>query len=145
MTAARLPHRAPMLLIADVSESLRERVVCRGWIPADYPLAAAGRVPSVVAVELGAQASALLEVSGEMAEERGGQPRIGLLVALRSAAFHVPWLPTETPLRVEALRVGGAASLSMIDCVVAIEGSPEMRLAEAQLSTFLTERSAGSL
>jgi predicted hotdog family 3-hydroxylacyl-ACP dehydratase len=103
-------------------------------------MASAGRVPSLVAVELGAQATAFFAAAAPEDSSAASNPRIGLLVALRGASFHVPWLRTGVSLRVVAEHAGGAAALSMFRITVSYQDEPQQCLAEADLSTFLTPR-----
>ena len=114
---ARLPHRAPMLLIESILARNEGAVLCRARIPEQYPVASNGQAPPVLSVEIGAQASAVLEPlptdpSEDEAEDAGS--RVGFLVSVRRVAFQCQMLPTETPLLVRAEGAGQAGPLQMV-------------------------------
>ena len=106
-----------MRLIVSVVARNQGVVLCRARIPAQYPVASGGVAPSVLSVEIGAQASAVLEppataASGDGAAE--AESRAGFLVSVRRVAFHCQTLPTETSLLVRAQSTGQAGPLQMV-------------------------------
>jgi predicted hotdog family 3-hydroxylacyl-ACP dehydratase len=128
-----LPHRAPMLLVEGVLERGAGLVVCRCRVGRDTPLAGEHGISSLLALEMGAQASALLEVTatGE------GAVRSGYLVSIRRACLHQATLPVGVPLRVEARLSGGAGGLQLVHIRVSTEDASDRTIAEADLGTYV--------
>jgi 3-hydroxyacyl-[acyl-carrier-protein] dehydratase len=126
-----LPHAPPARLLTAVLAASAGGIVCTGIIPASYPLAAAGKVPGFVALELGAQAAAALQ--SLLRHDLPGTPRIGYLVGVRDAHL-VRALPTGRPIRVTAVPAGAAAALALSAIELHLDGK---RLASGTLSTFL--------
>jgi predicted hotdog family 3-hydroxylacyl-ACP dehydratase len=131
-TADVLPHRPPMLLIEGVLERAPGFVACRCRLGKDVPLASSQSVTSLIALELGAQASAFIAPSPAPAPAGGAV----FLVSIRRATFHRDRLPLATPLRVEARSTGQIGGLRLVDVRIALESEPDRTLAEAQLGTF---------
>jgi predicted hotdog family 3-hydroxylacyl-ACP dehydratase len=121
-----------MLLVETVLERGEGSVVCRCRVGRDTPLAGESGISSMVALELGAQTSALVED----AAGPNTTARSGYLVSIRRATLHRPTLPLEVPLRVEARIVGRAGGLQIVRVRIASEDEPERTLAEAELGTF---------
>ena len=132
-TAALLPHRPPMLLVESILARSAGFVACRGRITRDTPLAGASGISSLLGLELGAQASALLDP--ELADP--APARAAFLVFIRRATLHRATLPLAVPLRVEARLVGGAGGLQIVRVRIAPEDEPEATLAEGELGTFV--------
>ena len=112
--------------------SLQERsggtVRCRARIPLDSPWVQGGQAPAFVAIEIGAQAAALLETGG------GPGPRAGYLVGARDARFHASHLPAGVDLEVEARDAGSAPPLRTSSVVV--RGPDGVELAAAMVSVY---------
>src|SRR5262249_28777501 len=102
-----VPHRDPALLVPVVVSSSPGEVVCNAVVWGEHPLAVQGRVPCLLGFEAAAQAAAALEALARSPEEPPS-PRLGYLVGVREAAFHLPDLPAGWPLRV-AVRAAGSA------------------------------------
>jgi 3-hydroxyacyl-[acyl-carrier-protein] dehydratase len=131
--SALLPHAPPARLLTAVLATGAGGIVCAGAIPTAHPLAAAGRVPGFVALEMGAQAAAALQ--SLLRRDPAAAPRIGYLVGVRDAHL-VAALPTGRPIRVAAVPAGSAAALALSEIELHLDGK---RLASGTLSTFLTD------
>ena len=121
--ASLVPHRGRALLVEDVVALLEDGIECRGRVPKDAALARDGRVPSFVALELAAQAAAVLEA---LRRRGGGEaatgPRTGYLVSLRGVVMERSEIPVDTPLSVSLKSSGEAGGLGLYEAVVACEG-----------------------
>jgi len=118
-----VPHRGRAILVEDVVALLEDGIECRGRIPADAALACDGRVPSFVALELAAQAAAVLEALRRRGPaEATASPRTGYLVSLRGVVMERPEIPVGTPLSVSLKSSGQAGGLGLYEVVVACEG-----------------------
>ena len=132
-TAGLLPHRPPMLLVERILERGAGFVACSGRITRDTPLAGELGISSLLALEMGAQASALLDPEPAYP----APARAGFLVFIRRATLHRATLPLAVPLRVEARLVGGAGGLRIVQVRIAPEDEPDATLAEGELGTFV--------
>jgi predicted hotdog family 3-hydroxylacyl-ACP dehydratase len=103
-------------------------VRCRASVPADSPWVRDGRAPAFLAIEIGAQATALLGVEG------GPGPRRGFLVGVKDARFLVPTLAAGVPLEVEARDAGSAAPLRT--CAIVLRSTEGAVLATATVSVY---------
>lgn len=108
-----LPHRPPALLLREVDSWDAETVVCSGTVPFEHPLAGNNAAPMWLALEMGAQAGAVLESLMGGAEGAASDRRVGYLVGMRNCTFHVPTLPVGEVFEVRATRVGGAGPLAL--------------------------------
>jgi predicted hotdog family 3-hydroxylacyl-ACP dehydratase len=125
-----------MLLVEGVIEVVLDGIVCRGSIPLSHPMVEDGKAPTVLGIELGAQAAAVLEgLSRSKAVGEPAAPQLGFLVGIRNAKFHVPQLRAAFPLRTRVKALGGAGSLAMYAVSVSGEESPE-EYANGTISTF---------
>lgn len=122
-----------MLLVELVLERGEGLVVCRCRVGRDTPLAGVESVSSLLALEMGAQASALL---GPLATIRGA-PRSGYLVSIRRATLHQATLSLARPFRVEARLRGRTGGLQVVHVRIAAEDEPAKTLAEADLGTYV--------
>ena len=95
-----VPHAGAMLLLDSVARWDDTHIVCSAPPPgADHPLARAGCVAAIAAVEYGAQAAA---IHGFLIEQPSAH-RPGLLAKLTDVQLHVPHIPCDLgPLRVDA-------------------------------------------
>ncbi len=126
--AARIPHAGAMCLLERVLEWDPARLECLGRTATagdgSHPLARAGRLPSVAAIEYAAQAMALhgrlmLEHSG--AGDAGMPPR-GFLAGLRGVRLNGRWMaPGNGPLHIRVDRFAGDALQVLYDFTVAAE------------------------
>lgn len=130
-----LPHAPPALLVTGVLAASPERVVCRAEIPLDHPLVSGETAPAYLGLEAGAQAAAAWGALGALAAEGAEEsPRIGYVVAIRNARFHVPGLTAGRPFRVEVRPAGSVPPLSIYE--VSVETGGEELLA-GTVSTYL--------
>jgi predicted hotdog family 3-hydroxylacyl-ACP dehydratase len=136
-----VPHRDPALLVRVVASSSPGEICCIAVISGDHPLAADGRAPCLLGIEAAAQAAAALEALSRPPEESAG-PRVGYLVGVREAVFHLPDLPAGWPLRIAVRAAGSAPPLAVYEATVELDGVPALT---ATLSTYLaTETSEPS-
>jgi predicted hotdog family 3-hydroxylacyl-ACP dehydratase len=134
--AELLPHHGAARLLTDVvaRDGARE-IECLGCIPGTSPFAAQGSAPAFMAIELAAQAAALLEALARGDAGGDSQPRVGrvgYLVGVREARFTRPHVPTEETLRVQVRLLGEAPPLAKY--AVTVSG-PEADICHAILST----------
>lgn len=101
-------------------------------MPAAHPLAAGGRAPSFLGLELGAQAAAALEALDRGAADGDVSPRVGYLVRIRTATFLRPDLPVDTPFVVTAHLDGAAPPLAIYRISLTVNG---LEVLQATLST----------
>jgi predicted hotdog family 3-hydroxylacyl-ACP dehydratase len=130
-----IPHRDPALLVRVVAESSPGEIVCIAVVSGEHPLAAAGRAPCLLGIEAAAQAAAALEALARPPAEPAG-PRMGYLVGVREAVFHLPDLPAGWPLRVKVRAAGSAPPLAVYEATVELDGVPALT---ATFSTYLAE------
>ena len=96
------------------------------------PFAAQRRAPAFVAIELAAQAAALLEALVRTEEGGDGHPHVGYLVGVSEARFARPYLPTEETSSWKVCLLGKA--LPVAKYAVTVTG-PEGPVCQAVLST----------
>jgi len=128
-----LPHQRTARLLTQVLRHHADAIEAIGVIPVDHPLAAREGAPNFLALELGAQAAAVLEALPRQGAAGGGEPRLGYLVRVRDAAFSTGLLPVGVPLSVTAVLEGSAPPLAIYKITVTHGGEP---LATALLSTY---------
>ncbi len=128
-----LPHRDPALLVRVVADCAPAEITCIAVILGDHPLVERGQAPCLLGIEAAAQAAAALESLSRPPGAPAG-PRIGYLVGVRSAAFHLSGLPAGWPLRVTVRQTGSAPPLAVYEAVVEIDGATALT---ATLSTYL--------
>ncbi len=133
-----VPHRDPALLVRVVASSSPGEISCIAVISGDHPLAAGGRAPCLLGIEAAAQTAAALEALSRPPGETAG-PRIGYLVGIREAVFHLPDLPAGWPLRVAVRAAGSAPPLAVYEATVELDGLPALT---ATLSTYLAADAA---
>jgi len=118
-----VPHRGRAILVEDVVALLEDGIECRGRIPPDAALVRDGRVPSFVALELAAQAAAVLEALRRRGPaDATALPRTGYLVSLRGVVMERSDIPVGAPLTVSLKSSGRAGGLGLYEAVVACEG-----------------------
>ena len=128
-----LPHQRTARLLTQVLRHDADAIEAVGVIPASHPLANRAGAPNFLALELGAQAAAVLEALSRQGAAGGGGPRVGYLVRVRDAAFSAGVLPVGVPLSVTAVLEGAAPPLAMYKITVTDGEEP---LATALLSTY---------
>jgi predicted hotdog family 3-hydroxylacyl-ACP dehydratase len=132
-----VPHHATMCLIDAVESWDASRIVCttaQHRSPAN-PLALAGRLSAVHAIEFAAQAMA---IHGALAiAARHAKARIGLLLSVRDCRFHCDRLDQVAgDLHVKAHRLAGSANMLMYGFTVS--GGTQC-LAEGRVSVLLRD------
>jgi predicted hotdog family 3-hydroxylacyl-ACP dehydratase len=118
-----VPHRGRAILVEDVLALLEDGIECRGRVLPDAALARDGRVPSFVALEMAAQAAAVLEAlrrRGRAGTATG--PQNGYLVSLRGVVMERSEIPVGEPLTVSLKSSGQAGGLGLYEAVVAGAG-----------------------
>jgi predicted hotdog family 3-hydroxylacyl-ACP dehydratase len=128
-----LPHQRTARLVTRVLRYDADSIEAIGVIPAGHPLATRATAPNFLALELGAQAAAVLEALLRQDGAGGGEPRVGYLVRVREATFATGVLPVGSPLSVTATLEGAAPPLAMYKITVA---DGDETLATALLSTY---------
>jgi predicted hotdog family 3-hydroxylacyl-ACP dehydratase len=139
-----LPHRPPMLLLTDVVEELVDGIVGVGSVPLDHVLVHDALAPTILGVELAAQAAGAHAALRRRATPEGfAGPAVGALVTIRRARFHVDALPAGEPLRTEVRLVGAAGPLAVYDGQVSIQGRTSHAVT-CRFSTYATESGSSS-
>jgi predicted hotdog family 3-hydroxylacyl-ACP dehydratase len=128
-----LPHQRTARLLTQVLRYDQDSIEAIGVIPAGHPLADRAGAPNFLALELGAQAAAVLEALLRQHSSGEGGPRVGYLVRVRDAMFATGVLPVGSPLSVTATLEGAAPPLAMYKVTVA---DGDEILATALLSTY---------
>jgi predicted hotdog family 3-hydroxylacyl-ACP dehydratase len=126
-----VPHRAPMLLLGEVTRGDGRTIECRVVIRSDSPFVEAGRVRAAVAVEYMAQCVAAWV--GLQGYAHGAPVRIGYLVGAREVSFAVDEFHVGDDLRIQATRVWGDDVLGHFECQVSRDGET---LATAGLNVY---------
>ncbi len=135
-----LPHRAPFLLIRSISELVEDRIVCQGVIEKGHYLACGEEAPLILGIEMGAQAAGLHAAQHHTdTDPTNSSARVGYLVGIRQARFHVKALPVGRTLRVEAVAHGAAGPLATYGILVRGEGEEDL-MVEARISTWAAEQ-----
>lgn len=135
-----LPHRAPFLFIRSICELFEDRIVCHGVIEQGHYLAGGEKAPPILGIEMGAQASGVHAAQHHRDTGPTDSPaRVGYLVGIRQARFHVNALPVGRILRVEAIAHGAAGPLATYGILVRAE-SEEDPMVEARISTWAADQ-----
>lgn len=111
--ASLLPHGGAARMIRSVLEIGPGRIVCVGEIPEENPFVVQGRCPSIVALELAAQAAALLEALQRTSQGGETGPRDGYLVRVRGVRLSVPYVAAREPLTARLHQEGVAPPLAI--------------------------------
>lgn len=138
--AALLPHGGAARWIEAVLERRPGTLVCRGRIPEASPFAAGGTAPALAAIELAAQAAAVLDAleRAEAGEPEG--PRSGYLVRLRSVQLAGEGIAAGEPLTARVERTGTQPPLSLYSAAVHREDGEEV--CRGDLGTWVAEGAA---
>ncbi len=130
-----MPQSGPALLICEVLGAEPERSTCRARVPRDSPFRAGEPgcelVPAFLALEMGAQAAAVLEAR-RAADGARRAPR-GFVVGARDARFHSATLAADASFVVVATLLDHAPPLRVYRFEVR-EG--ERCVAEGVVSTY---------
>ncbi len=114
---------------------------CLGRISEQAATAAGGVAASVLGLELGAQAAALLAAL-DRADAGADPPDRGYLVTIRRAVFRSPVVPVGVALHATVAMVGRAGPLTMVEIAVATAAEPAVVIVEAVLGLFVEEPAA---
>ena len=131
MTAPRVPHRPPMLLIGSVLEADAERCVTLTRVdPGAWYADPDGAMPGWFGLELMAQT-----IAAHGGSQSQGQPQaFGYLLGTRRYACEVPSFPAGALLEVEArVEDAGPSGVSTFACELRRDGMP---LARAMLMVY---------
>jgi len=102
-------------------------------------LAGGEEAPPILGIEMGAQASGVHAAQHHRGTGFTDSPaRVGYLVGIRQARFHVDALPVGRILRVEAVAHGAAGPLATYGIVVRAEGEEDL-MVEARISTWAAD------
>lgn len=107
---------------------------CSCAVPPEHPLVGDGEAPIWLALEMGAQAGAVLATLRRRTDRAESEPGVGYLVGMRESTFHVPTLPVGDSLEVRARRAGGAGPLALFAVEVRRAGGP--LLVTGQVSVY---------
>lgn len=124
--ASLLPHGGAARWIEAVLERGPGELTCRGRIPAASPFAAGGTAPALAAIELAAQAAAVLEAMERTEAGEPEGPRRGYLVRLRSVRLAAEGIAAGEPLTVRVERTGRQPPLSLFAAAVHRESGEEV-------------------
>ena len=119
-----LPHVGAARLVRSVEACDSETITCTALVPADSPYATDGRYPAFVALEMGAQAAALLEAQSTSGDAERTPPRSGYLARARRVRLLQDELPVDRPLTVHVRRDGAAPPLFIYDVRAVCENEP---------------------
>lgn len=136
-----VPHRPPMLLLDEVKEEGDGVIRCAATPRADFPLAAGGTAPAILALEYMAQSVAAY--SGLYAMRRSLPVQRGYIIGVRSMSLAVPDLEIGRKLIVTARHVWGDSSLGKFDCTVEEAGTAR-EVASAALTVFQGDLEEGA-
>ena len=165
---SRLPHSGAALFIRSIRELDEDRIVCAATVGAESPFNDCGHVPSFVALEIAAQAAALLEV-GRLAamEDEGGQRQLEVNTQPSSASWGSNPVPSGGVIRpltgylarvrglrmscddfsagdeviAEVRRLSAVSNLAIYECQVATGGNDILL---GQFTTFVDLRAIDS-
>ncbi len=135
---ALIPHQPPMLFAEQIVAADAEGAISTGRIPAECPLAAEGRVPAHVGLELAAQTAGCWEALRRSEGTGDGGPRVGYLVSLEDVRLHRPSLPVEAPLTASIRMSACAPPLTHYAVEVACDGVLAL---SGTIGTYLSEPS----
>ncbi len=111
--AALLPHSGPARLVTGVLEVGVGHGRCTGRIPPDSPFVRDGRAPAYLALELAAQAAAVLEAIARLEAGSAPGPRVGYLVGVREARLAANAIPVGAELHATVRLEGSAPPLAI--------------------------------
>ena len=131
--ATLVPHRGRALFLREVVRAERDAASCIGQIPADSPFVTKGVAPSLVGIDVGAQAAAALEALLRGGDSDDGAPELGYVVGIREARFETATLPAGTDLTVHVRLLESASALAVHEVEVRIGSA---RCLSAVLTTF---------
>lgn len=139
-----LPHGGAALLVDKLVETRADGATCSARVPAGSPFRVAreGRevVPSILGLEMGAQAAAAMEAELRVADGEDGEDgaaRVGFVVGVRDAQFSVSEVAADSAFEVRVDRAGSAPPLFNFGVELFADGE---LFARATLSLFVEPR-----
>jgi predicted hotdog family 3-hydroxylacyl-ACP dehydratase len=130
-----IPHRGRSLLLEAVLDLRDDGIDCRGRIPAGASLLHEGRAPSILGIEMAAQAAAVFEALRRLRRGELEARPIGYLVGLRDVRFERPEMPADETFVASVRSIGSAPPLSRYSARVS---GPDALYVSGELSAFLT-------
>jgi predicted hotdog family 3-hydroxylacyl-ACP dehydratase len=124
-----LPHEGRAILLDAVTAFTPDGVECLATITADFPCSESGGIPSLLLLELMAQAAgayAHLSIGT-------GAPRAGYVVGFRNVELRVDGVPIGTKLSIAARPSWSAGAAGRFECEARQDDST---IATAQLTVF---------
>ncbi len=132
-----LPHRAPMLLLAEVLEHDAKRTVCRVDLARAHLFQAPdGSVAPWIGLELLAQCVAAH--AGIRAWLEGKPPKPGLFLGTRRSRFHTQRISADPSLRASVEHLRGEQGLARFEARL-YTAEPDRSLVTGVLSVYLFE------
>ena len=131
LSPTTLPHSGAALFVSEVLEVQETWIRCSGLVDPTSPYAVAEWCESYVALELGAQAAALLEAHTARGEADG---RLGYLVRIRSIELEVARFAAGEALVATAKRVAAMQPLHMYE--IEVQNSTGERILSGTISTY---------
>ncbi len=128
-----LPHGAPARLVTRVVARAAGTVTCAARVPSASAFTASGHAPAFLALEMGAQAAAVLHAPGG---ETGTAPAAGYLVGVREARFAVATIGVDEEHLVEVRATGEAPPLRTY--AVRVTDAAGREVARATVSTWIS-------
>jgi predicted hotdog family 3-hydroxylacyl-ACP dehydratase len=117
-----IPHRSPMRLLDQVLavDDAAGRLTAAARVSPLWPLFDQGQAPSVLGLELIAQAVACR--SGLDRADGPGTPSFGYLAGIKSAEFHTDRFDDESALEITVVREYGQGELGVYTGTVSVDG-----------------------
>lgn len=131
-----IPHRRPARMVEAVLERLGDLITCSARVAETHPLTLAGTVPSILGLEMGAQAAAALSVLLARDHDPSFRTGMGYLVGIRKALLSAAQLHTGRDYRVVARCSGSAGPLALFEIEVYDEERQSTCLVGGQISAY---------
>ncbi len=138
---AVLPHRAPMLLLDEVTSWEGKSIACQVVLRDDSPFVEAGRAPAALAIEYMAQCIAAYV--GLRGYARGEPVQIGYLIGARDVTLPADDFRVGDVLHVTASHVWGDEALGSFACAIE-RGAREVARGTLNVYRGDVERMAGA-
>ncbi len=99
-----IPHRSRMKLVDEIVQLSDDAAVVLSRVSENWPLFAHGAVNTLIAIELVAQAAAIMIGWKEIQEQGFNEDGKGWLVGIKNASFHTERIPINAELTVSAAK-----------------------------------------
>jgi predicted hotdog family 3-hydroxylacyl-ACP dehydratase len=126
-----IPHRGASVVLDRMTDFAPPHGQCEIVLDETFPYCIDGRVDAVVGLEMLAQA--VSAYVGMTRRSGGGEPRVGYLIGVPRAEFHVDSLPLGVPLRAKVEQVWHEGPAGSFNGQLLAPTGP---LVDAQLSVF---------